>query len=158
MDRWRIGNKGLLRIPQSSSITGALPSDFSVSYPGHSLGGESYLSVEMQWMYSAAPAKRVKKIMLYEYELGHNTAELTKNICCVKDEGTVDHGTITRWFKKFYSGYKYQTRSCKPKSMDSKAMYQLLGENLVSNTWRVSGDLGISLSSVHKIGKIILSS
>ena len=31
------GNKEVLRIPQSSSITGALPSDYLVSYAGHSL-------------------------------------------------------------------------------------------------------------------------
>ena len=33
------GNKGVLRIPQSSSITGASPSDCLVSYLGHSLSG-----------------------------------------------------------------------------------------------------------------------
>ena len=33
------GNEGVLRIPQSSSIAGTLPSDCLVSYPGHSLGG-----------------------------------------------------------------------------------------------------------------------
>ena len=32
------GNKRVLHIPQSSSITGASPSDCLVSYPGHSLG------------------------------------------------------------------------------------------------------------------------
>ena len=32
-------NKGILRIPQRSSITGALPSYCLVSYLGHSLGG-----------------------------------------------------------------------------------------------------------------------
>ena len=31
------GNEGVLRIPQSSSITGTSPSDCLVSYPGHSL-------------------------------------------------------------------------------------------------------------------------
>ena len=31
------GNEGVLCIPQSSSITGTSPSDFLVSYPGHSL-------------------------------------------------------------------------------------------------------------------------
>ena len=31
------GNEGVLRISQSSSITGTSPSDFLVSYPGHSL-------------------------------------------------------------------------------------------------------------------------
>ena len=45
----------VLCIPQSSSITEALPSDSFVSYPGHPLG-ESYLSAEMQLVYSAAPA------------------------------------------------------------------------------------------------------
>ena len=48
-------NKGVLRIPQSFSITETLPSDCLVSYPGHLLG-ESYLSAEMQSEYSAAPA------------------------------------------------------------------------------------------------------
>ena len=28
-------NEGVLRIPQSSGITGASPSDYLVSYPGH---------------------------------------------------------------------------------------------------------------------------
>ena len=49
------GNEGVLHIPQSSSITGTLPSDCLVSYPGHSLGG-SYPSAEKQSVYSTAPA------------------------------------------------------------------------------------------------------
>ena len=42
------GNEGVLCIPQSSSITGASPSNCLVSYPEDSL--------EMQSMYSTAPA------------------------------------------------------------------------------------------------------
>ena len=49
------GNEGVLCIPQSSSITGTSPSDCLVSYPGHSLGGESYPSAEKQSVYSTAP-------------------------------------------------------------------------------------------------------
>ena len=49
------GNKGLLRIPQSSSITDASPSDCLVSYTGHALG-ESYPEADIQLMYSTAPA------------------------------------------------------------------------------------------------------
>ena len=41
------GNEGVLRIPQSPSITGTSPSDCLVSYPGHSLGS-SYPSAEVQ--------------------------------------------------------------------------------------------------------------
>ena len=75
------GNEVVLRIPQSSSITGASPSDCLVSYPGHLLGGgvlplwrdavsvfysssqkgyleESYPSAVMQLVYSTATAKR----------------------------------------------------------------------------------------------------
>ena len=47
-------NEGVLRIAQSSSITGTSPSDCLVSYPGHSLG-DSYPSAEVQSVYSTAP-------------------------------------------------------------------------------------------------------
>ena len=49
------GNKGVPRIPQSSCITGASPSDYLLSYPGHSFG-KSYPSTEMHSVYSSAPA------------------------------------------------------------------------------------------------------
>ena len=48
------GNEGVLRIPQSSSITGASPTDYLVSYLGHSLE-EFYSSAEMQLVYFTAP-------------------------------------------------------------------------------------------------------
>ena len=51
------GNKGILCIPQSSSITGASPLDYLVSYLGHSLrGGGSYHSAKIQSVYSTASA------------------------------------------------------------------------------------------------------
>ena len=50
------GNEGVLRIPQSSSITEASSSDCLVSYPGLSLG-ESYPSAEMQSVYSTTPVE-----------------------------------------------------------------------------------------------------
>ena len=50
------GNKGVLRIPQSSSITEASPSDCLVPYVEYSLVGKSYPSAEMQLVNSTAPA------------------------------------------------------------------------------------------------------
>ena len=44
-------NEGVIHIPQNSSITGASPSDYLVSYQGHSLG-RGYLSAEVQLVYS----------------------------------------------------------------------------------------------------------
>ena len=32
--------------------------------------------------------------MLYEFEMSHNDLEATKNICCTKGEGSVDHSTV----------------------------------------------------------------
>ena len=47
-------NEGIYRIPQSSGITEASPSDCFVSYPRHSLE-EPYPSADMQSVYSAVP-------------------------------------------------------------------------------------------------------
>ena len=44
------GNEEVLCISQSSSITGASPSDYLVSYPGHSLWG-SYSFAEIESVY-----------------------------------------------------------------------------------------------------------
>ena len=41
--------------------------------------------------------------------------EATKNICGVMGESTVNHGTVTRWFKKFCSGCKNLTNKDKHK-------------------------------------------
>ena len=63
-----IGNEGVFRIPQSSSITGTSPSDCLVSYPGHWLEKGSYSSAEVQLVYSTAPGidrKVSRKILCY---------------------------------------------------------------------------------------------
>ena len=51
------GNERVLRIPQIFNITGISPSDYLVSYLGHSLGEWGFLpSAEMQLVYCTAPA------------------------------------------------------------------------------------------------------
>ena len=52
--------------------------------------------------------------------------EAAENICCAKGEGTVDHSTVTIWFKKFHLDYKNldQAGSDKSKTMDSEVMFQ----------------------------------
>ena len=42
----------------------------------------------------------IQEFMLYKFKLAYNTMEAIKNIYCRKEEGTVDHCTVTRWFKK----------------------------------------------------------
>ena len=60
------GNEGVLRIPLSSSIIGTLPFDYLMSYPGHPLAG-SYLSTEMQLVYSTEPAEWAGKALICHY-------------------------------------------------------------------------------------------
>ena len=55
------GNEGVLRIPQSSSITGTSPSDCLVSYQDTRWREGSYFFAKMQSVYSTAPAKRAMK-------------------------------------------------------------------------------------------------
>ena len=59
------GNEGVLRIPQSSNTAGTSPTDCLVSYTGHSLGGGSYPSAEVQSVYSTAPTDWAKKACMY---------------------------------------------------------------------------------------------
>ena len=58
------GKNEVLRIPQSSGVTGASPSDCLELNPGHSLM-ESYLSADMQSVYSAAPADKDHSLIWY---------------------------------------------------------------------------------------------
>ena len=49
----------VIRIPQSSSITGTSPSDSLVLYPGHSFEGVSYLSVQSVYFKAQADCGRM---------------------------------------------------------------------------------------------------
>ena len=70
--------------------------------------------------------------MIYDFKPGYNVDEATKNICCMKSEGIVDHSTITRWFKKFFLGCKNlndQARLGRPKMVNSKVELKAIETN-----------------------------
>ena len=67
----------------------------------------------------------IMEVMLYEFELGYNASKATKNICCAKDEGAVNHNTVNKWYKKLRSDCKNlddQARLGRPKSIDSEVL------------------------------------
>ena len=95
---------------------------------------------------------------------GHNDLETTKNICCVKDEGAVDHATVTRWLQSFCSGCKNldnQAKSGRPKTVNPGAVLQAIEANTASSTQRVSSELSLLQSSIvdhiHNLSKNIWS-
>ena len=77
---------------------------------------------------------------------GDNATEANKNICCTKGENLLDHSTLTRGFKTFPSGcmsLNDNSRSGKPKTVDSEVMLRDIEANLASSIRRVSGNLGV---------------
>ena len=80
----------------------------------------------------------IQEIMIYKFKLNHNATEATKNICCIKGEGSVDQATLTRGFKKFCSSYKKlnkKAKSGRPKITDSKVAFQAIEVNWESIRW-----------------------
>ena len=49
---------------------------------------------------SGMPKTVDSKSMLSKFKLGYDAVKATENIRCVKDESTVDHSAVTRWFKE----------------------------------------------------------
>jgi transposase len=46
----------------------------------------------------------IRELLKYEYELGHNAKEATRNINRAKGAKEVDYATAKRWYSKFRSG------------------------------------------------------
>ena len=74
------------------------------------------------------------QFMLYAFELGHNATEATKNICCTKSEGTVDHNTVTRWLKKNCLFYENLDNQAKSDRLDSETMFKEYQTSLASHS------------------------
>ena len=81
------GNQRVLCIPQSSSITGASPSDCLESYPGYLLE-ESYPSVKMQSLYSTTLADWTEKSTRFRLTTDNQKRKKSslkfEDFCCCK--------------------------------------------------------------------------
>ena len=78
--------------------------------------------------------------MLYELEVDHNAVETTRNLCCAKDEGFVDHSSVTYGCKNL----KVQEKYGGTEIVDSEVALQVIEKNQESITWRVSNELSMS--------------
>ena len=97
---------GMLRIPQSSTITGISPSDCLVSYLGHSLvGGASYPSAEMQLVYSPAPADLASVCVCVCLSLqNHYFLTIFSNLVFLRESGFIRRDDFFFFFF-FWSGH-----------------------------------------------------
>ena len=74
--------------------------------------------------------------------MNHNAVESTKNICCAKDEGTVEQPDGSRNFARGARTLMIRQGQVDLK-LDSKAVLKAIKANPVSSTWRVSDKPGI---------------
>ena len=74
-------------------------------------------------LYDLKAAQMNVQLMHYVFKLGLNAREANKNICCMKSEGAIGHIKVTRWFKKFCSGWK---------NFNDQAVLQAVQTNLES--------------------------
>ena len=92
-------NEGVLRISQSSSITGASPSYSLVSYPEHSLD-RSYLSAELLYVYSTVPADCATGHSLGGVEGSYSTAEMQWVYSTTPDRCSGNILTVCKWMNR----------------------------------------------------------
>ena len=85
----------------------------------------------------------IRKLMLYEFKLSHNAVETTKNICCVKGEGTVDPAQMVQEISLRLKE-RWRSSKGKAKSVLFEVVLQAIDENPACGTWRISGDLSAS--------------
>ena len=86
--------------------------------------------------------------MFYYFEIDHNAADATKNMCCVEGEGPINQCTVISGLKKFclrHQNLDEQVKSDSPKIVDSKAVLWAIEENWACITRRVSCEIGISV-------------
>ena len=67
----------------------------------------------------------LRKLLKYEFQLGHNAKEAMANINRAKGAGTVAYRTAARWISKFRSGnldVEDEQRSGRPREVDRVAV------------------------------------
>ena len=68
-------------------------------------------------------------------ELGHSVTEASKNICCAKDEGTVDHRAW--YFTRVARTSMIRIAGGRLKTVESEAVHQAIKVDPANSTWRV---------------------
>ena len=70
----------------------------------------------------------IQVFIFYEFELDHNAAEATKNICCEKSKGEFDHSIVTGPLAKWVD--------CSPMTRETEVQSQVESyQRLKNGTW-----------------------
>ena len=98
----------------------------------------------------------IRKLLKYEFELGHNAKQAVTNINRAKGAETVAYTTAKRWFSKFRSGNLEtddKKRSDRPREVDRDAVVNTVEDHPSMTTRMLSDDFGCSHTEIEKILK-----
>jgi len=103
----------------------------------------------------------IRTIILYEFKLGHNAAEATRNINNAMGKGSVTESTMRRWFGKFrigdFSLEDEEGRGRKP-SIENDQLRALVESNPQTTVRELSKELKVSTWTISThlkaIGKV----
>lgn len=92
-----------------------------------------------------------RPIFLYEYKLGHNSAETARNINGAFGDGAVSECTIRFWYKKFRSGnesLENDDRGRLPTTVDHTLFKQLFKEKTRKTVRKLATDFKVSIGLI----------
>ena len=106
---------------------------------------------ELKTVQMKTECRLIFEFTLHEFKLGHNTMEVTKNICYVKVEGTTDDpSTQTKWFKKFCLRCKKLDDQARQDQVDLKSwILRLCFKPQKQIWWAALGEYQASLVSLQ---------
>ena len=87
----------------------------------------------------------IRKLLKYEFELGHNAKEAVTNINRAKGAGTMAYSTAKRWFSKFRCGNVEtddKKRSDRPREVDRNAIVNTVEDHPSMTTLQKIRDIG----------------
>lgn len=102
-----------------------------------------------------------RELLLYEFQLGHTTAEAIQNIVKAKGEDAIKKSAAYEWFKKFRNGdfnLEDEPRIGRPCSFDSEELRTVVESNPSNSIRKLSAEVGASKETVrrhlHKLGMV----
>ena len=96
--------------------------------------------------------EHIRVCLLYEFKLGHTPAEATRNICQAIGPGTINHSTVTRWWKRFSSGdesLKDEPRSGRPTTFNLADLKQAIEDDPTLTTANLASSLGCTQRNIQ---------
>lgn len=93
----------------------------------------------------------IRQFLLYEFQLGRNASEATRNICQAKGDGSMSYATACRWFKRFRNNnfsLDDEPRSGRPTEINLDELKQTIESDPSLTTRAVASKLGCSHKAI----------